>query len=108
MKDQDTILWGSRRANVNLAPIFDFWGVPPTTATRVRLAGLPPATEFIERLEFYREAIPETRAEYESVIRKLRATTGKVDRWDHYLENYDPELSETMKQRIDEIITSIQ
>lgn len=107
MDDQDTIALGSKAVNVNLAPIFEFWGVPAEPATLKAVSDLPPATEFIERLELYRANVPETRNEFSSVIKKLRKTTGAEGRWDFYEGNYDPELADLMITKINRILKMI-
>ncbi|MBT5848485.1 MAG: hypothetical protein HOH85_05025 [Micrococcales bacterium] len=108
MDDQDTILFGSKALNRNLAPIFEFWGVPAEPSTLTALADLPPATEFIARLEGYRQNIPRNRADYDKVIARLRGTTGSVPRWDYYQDNYDPELAKLFTAKVDRILDSIE
>ena len=48
--DDDFIKTASEALNLNLVPVFDFWGVPASSMMRDILSGLPSATEFKERL----------------------------------------------------------
>ena len=81
--------------------------MPAEPATLKAVSDLPPATEFIERLELYRANVPETRNEFSSVIKKLRKTTGAEGRWDFYEGNYDPELADLMITKINRILKMI-
>ena len=107
MDDQETIALGSKAININLAPIFEFWGVPADRETLAAVADLPAPTDFKSRLQEYRSRIPTSRAEHEAAIEKLSSTTGSMGRWDFYRENYDPELQRVMLEKIDRIIDSI-
>jgi len=101
--DDDFIKTASEALNLNLVPVFDFWGVPASSMMRNNLSGLPSATEFKERLTTYRNLIPNNQEEYEAIINRLIATTGSRGRWENYLANYDPSVMQVMRDKIDRI-----
>jgi hypothetical protein len=108
LHDEDLIVLGSQALNKNLAPLFEFWGVPADPATKKIVEVLPPATEFIERLELYRSVIPRSESTQRSQIERLVETSGNAERWFYYLENYDPAVADFMEAKIDRLISEIR
>ena len=108
LHDEDLIVLGSQALNKNLAPLFEFWGVPADPATKRIVEALPPATEFIERLELYKSAIPANESAQRSEIERLIESSGNSERWFYYLENYDPAVADFMEEKIDRLIGEIR
>ena len=105
--DDDFIQIASYALNVNLAPVFEFWGVPASAPLVSELATLPPAEVFKERLKFYLTLVPTDRDDYVKSVNRLRSTTGSVGRWDYYLANYDAVYSQIMGDKVERILSSI-
>ena len=105
--DDDFIQIASYALNVNLAPVFEFWGVPASAPLVSDLATLPPADAFKERLKFYLTLVPTDRDDYVKSVTRLRSTTGSVGRWDYYLANYDAVYSQIMGDKVERILSSI-
>jgi len=108
LHDEDLIVLGSQALNKNLAPLFEFWGVPADPATKRIVEALPPATEFIERLELYKSAIPANESAQRSEIERLIESSGNSERWFYYLDNYDPAVADFMHEKIDRLIGEIR
>jgi hypothetical protein len=89
-------------------PLFEFWGVPADPATKRIVEALPPATEFIERLELYKSAIPANESAQRSEIERLIESSGNSERWFYYLDNYDPAVADFMHEKIDRLIGEIR
>ena len=105
--DDDFIQIASYALNVNLAPVFEFWGVPASAPLVSDLATLPPADAFKERLKFYLTLVPTDRDDYVKSVTRLRSTTGSVGRWDYYLANYDAVYSQIMSEKVERILSSL-
>ena len=108
LHDEDLIALGSQALNKNLAPLFEFWGVPADPATKKIVETLPPATEFIERLELYKTLIPASESQQRSEIERLVESSGNSERWFYYLDNYDPAVADFMEEKIDRLIGEIR
>ena len=108
LDDDDFIETASAALNMNLAPIFDFWGVPPSPALAERLTQYPLPQKFRARLEHYRSIAPRTAADFEAVYEthaKLHSPQSEVMiRMDWYREQFDAEMSNTIVARIDRIL----
>ena len=108
LDDDDFIETASAALNMNLAPIFDFWGVPPSPALAERLTQYPLPQKFRARLEHYRSIAPRTAADFEAVYEthaKLHSPQSEVMiRMDWYREQFDAEMSNTIVARIDGIL----
>ena len=107
IEDDDFIKTASIALNLNLAPLFEFWGVPASALIVKELESLPPPAAFKERLVTYRNLIPNNEEEYLTAINKLAATTGSAGRWDNYRANYDPNIMQIMRDKIDRIQSAI-
>jgi hypothetical protein len=105
--DDDFIQAASYALNINLAPVFEFWGVPVTVPLASELAALPHAEAFKERLRFYLTLVPADRDDYAKIVTRLRSTTGSVGRWDYYLANYDAVYSQIMSEKVERILSSL-
>ena len=108
LHDEDLIVLGSQALNKNLAPLFEFWGVPADPATKKIVEALPPATEFIERLELYKTVIPASESQQRSKIERLVESSGNAERWFYYMDNYDPAVADFMEEKIDRLIGEIR
>ncbi|PDH31803.1 MAG: hypothetical protein CNF02_13140 [OM182 bacterium MED-G28] len=107
LSDDDFIKTASEALNINLVPVFEFWGVPASVSVASELSNLPAAYAFKERLANYRNLIPANQDEYTAVINKLKSTTGSEGRWNYFLANYDLAILQTMRAKIDRIQMSI-
>jgi hypothetical protein len=105
--DDDFIQAASYALNINLAPVFEFWGVPASGHLVSELATLPPAEAFKERLKFYLTLVPADRDDYVKSVTRLRSTTGSVGRWDYYLANYDAVYSQIMSEKVERILSAL-
>ncbi len=105
LEDDDFIETGSAALNLNLAPIFDFWGVPPSPAAVERLSDLPVPSAFMARLANYRGLAPRNLAQFQEVYDRLVPTASYegVVRYDYFLGVFDAELGNKIVQRIDTI-----
>ncbi len=70
---------------------------------------LPPPVEFLDRLNLYKNAIPQDEAGYQSLLGELRVGVGKdqFKRIDYWLDNYSPSILGKMHERIDKITQEI-
>ncbi len=108
LDDDDFIETASVALGMNLGPIFDFWGVPPSSGLAERLAEYPLPQKFRARLEHYRSIAPRTDEDFEAVYQthaKLHRPESEVMiRMDWYREHFDAEMSNTIIERIDRIL----
>lgn len=108
LDDDDFIETASVALGMNLGPIFDFWGVPPSSGLAERLAEYPLPQKFRARLEHYRSIAPRTDEDFEAVYQthaKLHRPESEVMiRMDWYREHFDAEMSNTIIARIDRIL----
>lgn len=70
---------------------------------------LPPPIEFIERLNFYKNNIPNNEKEYNVMLDTLRSGVGdhQYVRIDYWKNNYSQSILDKMHDRIDKIIKDI-
>ncbi|MFK7865430.1 MAG: M60 family peptidase N-terminal accessory domain-containing protein [Pseudohongiellaceae bacterium] len=100
--DDDFISTASAALNLNLAPVFKFWGVPPTAELNAQLKSYPVPEQFATRLTHYRSIAPKTKADFAAVSTKL-SPVGIPERWNYFNENFDDAMSKTILDRIDTI-----
>ena len=110
ISDDEFVYRSSFEIGVNLSPLFDFWGVSVDQNIKNGLRVLPPPVEFLDRLNLYKNAIPQDEAGYQSLLGELRVGVGKdqFKRIDYWLDNYSPSILEKMHERIDKIIQEIK
>jgi len=108
LEDDDFIETASVALGMNLGPIFDFWGVPPSPGLAERLTEYPLPQKFRARLEHYRSIAPRTAEDFEAVYEthaKLHSPQSEVMiRMDWYREQFDAEMSNDIVARIDRIL----
>lgn len=108
LEDDDFIETASVALGMNLGPIFDFWGVPPSPGLAERLTEYPLPQKFRARLEHYRSIAPRTDEDFEAVYgthAKLHSPESEVMiRMDWYREQFDATMSNTIIARIDRIL----
>ena len=109
ISDDEFVYRSSFAVGVNLAPLFDFWGIPVDQNVKNGLKVLPSPVEFLDRLNLYKNAIPENEADYRSLLGELRSGVGQdqFKRIDYWLDNYSPSILGKMHERIDKIIQEI-
>ncbi len=108
LEDDDFIETASVALGMNLGPIFDFWGVPPSPGLAERLTEYPLPQKFRARLEHYRSIAPRTAEDFEAVYEvhaKLHRPQSEVMiRMSWYREQFDAEMSNDIVTRIDRIL----
>jgi hypothetical protein len=93
--------------NVNMAPLFHFWGEHPSSELINELSSLPKSDAIKERFQFYKSIIPQSKAEYEPWHNKLKPIKhhAHAGRFEHALANYDTEnYAGAMEAQIDLIL----
>lgn len=92
--NKDNILRAASEANgVNMAPLFHFWGHPPSASLKDDLDLLPPSPEIYNQLIEYYNVIPATQADFLSWRDLLLNWKDPVhhDRINEAYDNYDLE-----------------
>jgi len=110
ISDDEFVYRSSFAVGVNLAPIFDFWGIPVDPNIKNGLGVLPSPVEFLDRLNLYKNAIPKNEGEYQARLKDLRSGVGQDQffRIDYWIENYSAGTLEKMHERIDKIALEIK
>lgn len=103
LADDDFIETASQVLGVNLGPLFDFWGVPPSAELYARLRDFPLPAGFRDRIAYYRTLVPADNEAFIPVHGVLSATTGAPPRWDHWLAEYDTGTAVVINERLDSI-----
>ncbi len=104
IEDDDFVETASEAVQLNLTPVFEFWGVPVSEAVGQRLAALPAPTLFEARLQLYKSLIPQTKSAFLVVSDRLSATTGSIGRWDFLNENYSESMATKMAARVNDLL----
>ncbi len=104
--DDEYIINASRAINVNLAPLFAFWGILPSAQADAALAELPVSMPIYRRLLHYRAVVPRNTADFEHYYQR---TLGNVDiyqqpRWDAVRAGYDENDALALLNCIDALI----
>ena len=109
ISDDEFVYRASHEVGINLAPIFEFWGLVLDQNIINGLKVLPPPIEFIERLNFYKNNIPNNEKEYNVMLDTLRSGVGNHQyvRIDYWKNNYSQSILDKMHDRIDKIIKDI-
>lgn len=109
ISDDEFVYRASHEVGINLAPIFEFWGLVLDHNIINGLKVLPPPIEFIERLNFYKDNIPNNEKEYNVMLDTLRSGVGddQYVRIDYWKNNYSQSILDKMHDRIDKIIKDI-
>ena len=102
--DDDFILTASQAINLNLVPLFEFWGVPASADTRTAAASLPKFSAFEARLQHYRSLIPKTISAFTPIRERLSATTGSIGRWNELETNYSAAMGAKMTARVNDLL----
>ncbi len=106
VEDDDFIESASTALQINLSPLFDFWGVPPSAGLASRLAQYPVPAEFEARLTHYLSLVPADNAAFEAVYTSLAPTNGGAveARLDFYRDAYDTGYAATIRGRIEGLL----
>ena len=104
IEDDDFVETASEAVQLNLTPVFEFWGIPVSEAVVQRLAALPSPTLFEARLHHYKSLIPRTKSAFLVVSDRLSATTGSIGRWDFLNENYSEGMATKMAARVNDLL----
>jgi hypothetical protein len=99
--DDDFIETASTALNLNLGPVFDFWGVPPSPELASRLEHYPLPVEFEERLSHYRSIVPPSSTEFLPLYERLNI--GEAEERAYFNAAYDEEMAAVIRARLDDI-----
>ena len=103
----DIIEAAATATGVNVAPLFHFWGLPPSAALATQLEMLPQSPVIRDRLLQYRALVPQNATEFQPWYTAIRAKKDPVhsDRYDTVLATYDSEgYGEAMQGQVDLLI----
>ena len=105
---QDDIYIGaaSQKMNINMAPLFEFWGILPSDNLVSELEKKPTDDKIKERLLHYRSIVPANNAEFQVVYDNM---TPKLEphhdiRYDNMRINYNEAVSDSIVARIDVVL----
>jgi hypothetical protein len=106
LQDDDFIETASAALSLNLAPVFDFWGVPASPEAKTRLLQYPLPSEFKARLLHYSSIAPRTYEEFLEIYEVHQKTNAAevMVRMDYYKEVFDEAMSATILSRISGIL----
>ena len=102
--DDDFVVTASNALDLNLVPVFSFWGIPVSTEAKQSVQHLSPPEGFKARLEHYKSIIPTTNAEFKVIGNRLSATTGSIGRWNYLSDHYDSNMAAIITARVDGIL----
>lgn len=105
--DDKMIRTASQVLNANVAPLFAFWGIPPSDALFDELAALPRPQKILDRLRHYRAIVPTSQAEF--LVYHERMKNNYLDpngraRFDRYQTTFTDAEGAKVAARIDGII----
>ncbi len=105
-QDDIYISAASEKMNINMAPLFDFWGVLASDNLVSKLETRPTDDKIKERLLHYRSIVPADNAAFQVVYDNM---TPKLEphhdiRYNNMLSNYDESVAASILARIDAIL----
>lgn len=107
IQEEDMIRTATETLGYNVTPLLHFWGLIPSESLKTDLDSYPHKTEIIDRLNYYKSIVPDTKDEFQPWYDLLRPTVDPVhyDRYDWTLANYDTEnLGQVIKDQIDYLL----
>ena len=105
--DDDYIRAASEKLQVNMAPLFEFWGILPSEELVEKLSELPHDRRILNRIEHYRSFIPRNHEEFISVYNNITATIEEFPhkvRYDNMLTTYDERVADSVLRQVDRIL----
>jgi hypothetical protein len=107
--DDELILAASNANNVNMAPLFHFWGRQPSEELANQLKNLPESKEIYCRLEYYKSMAPTDLSSFQIWYDANYVSVGGVQqvRYDYAINNFDKDnYGSAIQDQIDLIINS--
>jgi len=91
ISDDELILAASNAKNVNMAPLFHFWGRQPSEELANQLKNLPESKEIYCRLEYYKSMAPTDLSSFQTWYDANYVSVGGVQqvRYDYAINNFD-------------------
>ena len=105
--EEDFIRTATETLGYNVTPLLHFWGLIPSESLKTDLDSYPERSEIVDRLNYYRSIVPDTKDQFQTWYDLLRPTVDPVhyDRYDWTLANYDTEnLGQAIKDHIDYLL----
>ena len=109
ISDDELILAASNANNVNMAPLFHFWGRQPSEELANQLKNLPESKEIYCRLEYYKSMAPTDLSSFQTWYDANYVSVGGVQqvRYDYAINNFDKDnYGSAIQNQIDLIINS--
>ena len=109
ISDDELILAASNAKNVNMAPLFHFWGRQPSEELANQLKNLPESKEIYCRLEYYKSMAPTDLSSFQTWYNANYVSVGGVQqvRYDYAINNFDKDnYGSAIQDQIDLIINS--
>jgi sugar lactone lactonase YvrE len=105
-QDDIYISAASEKMNINMAPLFEFWGIIPTENLVSGLESRPTDDKIKERLLHYRSIVPVDNAAFQVVYDTMtpRLESHHDVRYDNMLNSYDESVADSIVARIDVIL----
>ena len=102
-QDDIYISAASQKMNINMAPLFEFWGILPSDNLVSELEKKPSDDKIKERLLHYRSIVPADNTEFQVIYDNM---TPKLEphhdiRYDNMLINYNEVVADSIVARID-------
>ena len=107
VSDDELILAASNANNVNMAPLFHFWGRHASEGLLNQLKNLPESNEIYCRLQYYKSMAPTDQSSFQQWYDSNYGPVGDVQqvRYDYAIINFDKdEYGSAIQQQIDLII----
>ena len=107
--DDELILAASNANNVNMAPLFHFWGRQPSEELANQLKNLPESKEIYCRLQYYKSMAPTDLSSFQTWYDANYVSVGGVQqvRYDYAINNFDKDnYGSAIQDQIDLIINS--
>jgi len=91
ISDDELILAASNAKNVNMAPLFHFWGRQPSEELANQLKNLPESKEIYCRLQYYKSMAPTDLSSFQTWYDANYVSVGGVQqvRYDYAINNFD-------------------
>ncbi len=106
IEDDEYIEVASQELGVNMAPLFEFWGILPSDDLVASLEAFPDEARIEERLLHYRSIVPLDNAAFQTVYNTTTATIEEYHaiRYDNMLLSYDESVADSILRQIDYIL----
>ena len=91
ISDDELILAASNAKNINMAPLFHFWGRQPSEELANQLKNLPESKEIYCRLQYYKSMAPTDLSSFQTWYDANYVSVGGVQqvRYDYAINNFD-------------------